>query len=122
MLDVVAELGHLRKLAEQDANKRFNRLYRLVRQSGLLALARERIAGNKGAQTPGVDGESMPTFRQSSLMTVLEFFIANKTWLRRATRCSVRPSCAKRSSSLWSARETLIVLGLRRLMGLSAFI
>jgi len=59
MLDVVAELGHLRKLAEQDANKRFNRLYRLVRQSGLLALARERIAGNKGAQTPGVDGESM---------------------------------------------------------------
>jgi group II intron reverse transcriptase/maturase len=59
MLDVVAELGHLRKLAEQDANKRFNRLYRLVRHSGLLALARERIAGNKGARTPGVDGESM---------------------------------------------------------------
>jgi group II intron reverse transcriptase/maturase len=59
MLDVVAELGHLRKLAEQDANKRFNRLYRLVRQSGLLALARERIAGNKGSQTPGVDGERM---------------------------------------------------------------
>lgn len=59
MLDVVAELGHLRKLAEQDANKRFSRLYRLLRQSGLLALARERIASNKGAQTPGVDGEKM---------------------------------------------------------------
>ncbi len=59
MLDVVAELGHLRRLAEQDANKRFSRLYRLLRQSGLLAIARERIAGNKGAQTPGVDGERM---------------------------------------------------------------
>jgi len=58
-LDVVAELGHLRKLAEQDANKRFDRLYRLVRQSGLLAIARERIAGNRGAQTPGMDGQTM---------------------------------------------------------------
>lgn len=59
MKDVVAELGHLRKLAEQDANKRFDRLYRLLRQSGLLAIARERIAGNRGAQTPGVDGQTM---------------------------------------------------------------
>jgi len=59
MKDVVAELGHLKKLAEQDANKRFTRLYRLLRQGGLLAIARERIAGNKGAQTPGVDGQKM---------------------------------------------------------------
>ncbi len=59
MLDVVAELEHLKKLAEQDANKRFTRLYRLLRQGGLLAIARERIAGNRGAQTPGVDGQKM---------------------------------------------------------------
>jgi group II intron reverse transcriptase/maturase len=59
MKDVVAELGHLNQLAEQDANKRFTRLYRLIRQGGLLAIARERIAGNKGAQTPGVDGQKM---------------------------------------------------------------
>ena len=59
MVDVVAELGHLKKLAEQDANKRFTLLYRLLRQNGLLAIARERIARNKGAQTPGVDGLTM---------------------------------------------------------------
>jgi RNA-directed DNA polymerase len=59
MLDVVAELGHLNKLAGQDPNKRFTRLYRLLRQGGLLAIARERIAGNRGAQTPGVDGQKM---------------------------------------------------------------
>jgi RNA-directed DNA polymerase len=59
MKDVVAELGHLNQLAMQDANKRFTRLYRLLRQGGFLAIARERIAGNKGAQTPGVDGQKM---------------------------------------------------------------
>lgn len=59
MKDVVAELEHLNQLATQDANKRFTRLYRLIRQGGLLAIARERIAGNKGAQTPGVDGQKM---------------------------------------------------------------
>lgn len=59
MADVIAELGHLKKLAKQDASKRFTRLYRLLRQDGLLALAGSRIAGNKGAQTPGVDGKKM---------------------------------------------------------------
>lgn len=72
MLDVVAELGHLRKLAEQDANKRFNRLYRLVRQSGLLALARKRIAGNTGAQTPGVDGERMEEVNHEKVIQLSE--------------------------------------------------
>lgn len=72
MLDVVAELGHLRKLAEQDANKRFSRLYRLVRQSGLLALARERIAGNQGAQTPGVDGERMKDVNAEKVLQLSE--------------------------------------------------
>jgi NADPH:quinone reductase-like Zn-dependent oxidoreductase len=52
MSDVVAELGHLKKLAEQDVNKRFTRLYRLLRQGGLLAIAKECIVGNKGALTP----------------------------------------------------------------------
>lgn len=56
MGDVVRELEHLKKLAKEDPNKRFNRLYRLLRQKVLLALAKQRIANNKGARTPGVDG------------------------------------------------------------------
>ena len=59
MRDVLLELDHLKKLAAQDPTKRFDRLYRLVGQRQLLALARERIAGNTGAHTPGVDGRTI---------------------------------------------------------------
>ena len=72
MMDGVAELGHLRKLAEQDANKRFDRLYQLVRQSGLLVIARERIAGNRGAQTPGVDGQTMKDVDDAKVIRLSE--------------------------------------------------
>jgi group II intron reverse transcriptase/maturase len=59
MVDVICELGHLEKLAKEDPTRRFNRLYRLLRQESFLALARQRIAHNKGANTPGVDGQVM---------------------------------------------------------------
>lgn len=55
-MDVIRELEHLNKLAKEDPNRRFNRLTRLLRQMEFLALAKERIASNKGANTPGVDG------------------------------------------------------------------
>lgn len=67
MVDVTIELGHLKKLAEGDPTKRFDRLYRLLRQAGLLALAKERIAKNKGAQTPGVDGRTMSDIENEDL-------------------------------------------------------
>jgi group II intron reverse transcriptase/maturase len=72
MSDVVAELGHLKKLASQDANKRFTRLYRLLKQGGLLAIAKERIAGNKGAQTPGVDGQTMTDMNNEQVLRLSE--------------------------------------------------
>jgi RNA-directed DNA polymerase len=59
MGDVIQELEHLKKLAKEDPNKRFNRLYRLLRQEILLVLAKQRIVNNKGACTPGVDGQVM---------------------------------------------------------------
>jgi RNA-directed DNA polymerase len=59
MVDVVQELGHLRKLAKGEPQRRFNRLYRLLRQPELLMLARAKIRRNKGAKTPGVDGQVM---------------------------------------------------------------
>ncbi len=72
MTDVVAELGHLKKLAAQDANKRFTRLYRLLEQGGLLAMAKERIARNKGAQTPGVDGQTMADVNNEQMIRLSE--------------------------------------------------
>ena len=59
MVDVVQELGHLTKLAKGDPEKRFDRLYRLLRQPGFLMLAKSKIQGNKGSKTPGVDGQVM---------------------------------------------------------------
>ena len=41
MGDVTRELGHLEKLAKEDPEKRFNRLYRLVRQEQFLMLQSE---------------------------------------------------------------------------------
>ena len=72
MVDVVAELGHLKTLAGQDANTRFTRLYRLLRQSGLLAIARERIRRNRGAQTPGVDGQTMADMNIEQIVRLSE--------------------------------------------------
>ncbi len=59
MSDVIQELGHLAKLAKEDPHKRFSRLHRLLRQPDLLILAQAKIRRNKGANTPGVDGEVM---------------------------------------------------------------
>lgn len=59
MGDVTVELEHLKKLAKQDPAKRFDRLYRLLCQSALLAIAKARIASNKGAHTPGIDGQTI---------------------------------------------------------------
>jgi group II intron reverse transcriptase/maturase len=57
MGDVIRELEHLEKLAKEDPYRRFTRLYRLLRQEQFLVLAKWRIARNKGANTPGVDGQ-----------------------------------------------------------------
>jgi group II intron reverse transcriptase/maturase len=59
MVDVIQELGHLTKLAKGDPEKRFNRLYRLLRQPEFLMLAKTKIQRNKGANTPGIDGQVM---------------------------------------------------------------
>jgi group II intron reverse transcriptase/maturase len=59
MVDVIQELGHLKKLAKEDHDKRFNRLYRLLRQEQFLEIAKQGIANNKGARTPGVDGKTI---------------------------------------------------------------
>jgi hypothetical protein len=67
MRDVTLELGHLRQLASHDPTKRFNRLYRLLRHGGLLAVAKARIASNQGAQTPGVDRQTLNDITDNEL-------------------------------------------------------
>jgi hypothetical protein len=68
MRDVSAELGHLQLLAGRDPAKRFDRLYRLLCHPTLLALARDRIANNRGAQSPGVDGQRMSDMTTATIL------------------------------------------------------
>jgi len=72
MVDVDKELGHLTELAKGEPTKRFDRLYRLLRQPGLLNTAKERIANNKGAQTPGVDGQTMTDITDQEVLRLSE--------------------------------------------------
>src|SRR6266540_4258159 len=72
MMDVNKELGHLKELAKGEPSKRFDRLYRLLRQPGLLNTAKERIARNKGAQTPGVDGQTMSDMIDQEVLRLSE--------------------------------------------------
>ncbi|HSH80638.1 MAG TPA: group II intron reverse transcriptase/maturase [Herpetosiphonaceae bacterium] len=68
MRDVSIELGHLRTLAAHHPTKRFNRLYRLLQHVGLLSLAQARISTNRGAHTPGVDGQTMADITAPALV------------------------------------------------------
>lgn len=72
MVDVNKELGHLKELAKGELSKRFDRLYRLLRQPGLLNTAKERIVSNKGAQTPGVDGQTMTDITDQEVLRLSE--------------------------------------------------
>src|SRR5216684_5456768 len=58
MSDPFRELEHLRKLAATHPRKRFSRLYRLVRQVGVLAAAAKRVRQNTGGRTAGIDGQT----------------------------------------------------------------
>ena len=72
MRDVISELGHLQDLARHDPAKRFDRLYRLLRHPLLLALAKDRIAANHGAQTPGVDGQRLSDITNTAITQLSE--------------------------------------------------
>jgi len=78
MVDVIAELGHLNKLAKEDPDKRFKRLYRLLHQEQFLMHARECIAGNKGARTPGVDGQTINDITSKEVARLSQELTAEK--------------------------------------------
>jgi RNA-directed DNA polymerase len=48
----------LHRWANDDPHRRFDDLYNLVTDPGVLLMAWERVAGNKGARSAGVDGKT----------------------------------------------------------------
>jgi RNA-directed DNA polymerase len=88
--DPFRELEHLSKLAVAQPRKRFGRLYRLVRQAGILATAAERVRQNTGGRTAGIDGQ---TRRQISteMLTELAADLTHGRYRAKAVRRTYIP-------------------------------
>ena len=54
----------LHRWANDDPHRRFDDLYNLVADPGFLQVAWERVAGNKGARSAGVDGMTAAFVRE----------------------------------------------------------
>ena len=54
----------LHRWANDDPHRRFDDLYNLVTDPGFLMMAWERVAGNKGARSAGVDGRTVALVRE----------------------------------------------------------
>ena len=53
----------LHRWAKGDSHRRFDDLFNLVTDPGFLLMAWERVAGNKGARSAGVDGRTVAVVR-----------------------------------------------------------
>jgi RNA-directed DNA polymerase len=62
----------LHRWARDDPHRRFDDLFNLVADPGFLLVAWDRVRGNKGAKTAGVDGR---TVRSISWTTGVEDFL-----------------------------------------------
>ncbi|MGW1196079.1 group II intron reverse transcriptase/maturase [Streptomyces sp. NPDC002536] len=56
----------LHRWAAADPGRRFDDLFNLVHDPATLLVAFERVAGNKGAETPGVDGQTVVNIERES--------------------------------------------------------
>lgn len=55
-MNVEERLHRLARLASEDMTKRFDRLYKEIEKEDFLFYAYEKIKGNRGSATPGIDG------------------------------------------------------------------
>ncbi|MBL7162168.1 MAG: group II intron reverse transcriptase/maturase [Anaerolineales bacterium] len=112
MVDVIQELGHLEKLAKEDHEKRFNRLYRLLRQEQFLAYARASIAGNKGAHTPGIDGQTIDDITPKEITKLCQELATGKYQPQPVQRRYIPKRSGKlRPLGLPASREKVIQSG-----------
>jgi len=112
-MDVMLELEHLNKLAKEDPTRRFNRLYRLLRQEQFLMQAKERIAHNKGANTPGVDGQIMDDITPEDIAQLSQELTSNSYQPQPVQRRHIpkRNSDKSRPLGLPTARDKIIQSG-----------
>jgi RNA-directed DNA polymerase len=58
--------ARLHRWARDDPHRRFDDLFNLVADPGFLLMAWDRVAGNKGARTAGVDGQTVASVAEQS--------------------------------------------------------
>ena len=71
----------LHRWATDDAHRRFDDLFNLVADPGFLLVAWDRVRGNRGARTAGVDGQSVYYVEAN---VGVEVFYVNALLLERA--------------------------------------
>jgi group II intron reverse transcriptase/maturase len=111
--DVVQELEHLTILAQANPEKRFSRLYRLLRQPKFLMLAKAKVRGNKGANTPGVDGQVMDDITPDDIVKLSQE-LANGTYQPQPVQRVHIPkkgSNKKRPLGLPTSRDKIVQAG-----------
>jgi len=113
MGDVVRELEHLTKLARGNPSKRFNRLYRLLRQPELLMLAKAKVKGNKGANTPGVDGQVMTDITPQAIARLSQELMDGRYQPKpvRRTYIPKKGSNKKRPLGILTSRDKIVQTG-----------
>jgi group II intron reverse transcriptase/maturase len=118
MVDVIREFEHLEKLAKEDTTRRFNRLYRLLRQETFLTLAQLRVATNKGAHTPGVDGQVMADITMEDI-TRLSQELATGTYQPQPVRRRYIPKRdgKRRPLGIPTSRDKIVQAGVARILG-----
>src|SRR5918912_861190 len=109
MADPFRELEHLSKLAAADSRKRFGRLYRLIRQAGILTAAAERVRQNTGGRTAGIDGQ---TRRQigPELLTELAADLTHGRYRAKAVRRAYIPkgNTGRRALGIPTIRDRIV--------------
>ena len=113
MRDVTLELEHLNKLAKEDPTRRFTRLFRLLRQEVFLMLAQTTIAHNKGANTPGVDGQVLADIDAAEIAQLSQELTSNTYQPQPVQRRYIpkRQSDKLRPLGLPSARDKIVQSG-----------
>jgi hypothetical protein len=81
----------LHRWARDDPRRRFDDLFNLVADSGFLLVAWDRVRGNKGARTAGVDGQTAASIHNDHPCF----------WMESLGRITAKGQCHNKVGSSW---------------------
>lgn len=117
MNDPQKELEHLRKIAIANPNKRFGKLYRLVKHIKLLTIAGEKVRQNTGGRTAGIDGQTRKHISEDMLLK-LSSELANRHYQPQAVLRKYIPKgkTQKRALGIPAIRDRIVQAAIARIL------